>query len=87
MSVRNIVENDISATTEILHYVASIKNQALEMVLTEGGAVVGAVITAKQYNWFLGQIDAQQDLSFVEARANDREGSQSLVDLKKELGL
>jgi hypothetical protein len=41
-------------------------------------------LTSEQYDWFLDQLDAQQDTSFVREREKDLEGSQNLEDFKKE---
>ncbi len=39
----------------------------------------------RAYEWFLDQLDAQQDTQFIDERLGDLSGSQNLVDLKKEL--
>lgn len=79
-------EVEISDVSSIREFIDAIKCKQKEMVLLSDGEVVGAVLTAEQYAWFLDQIDAQADLSFVSERATDLKGAQSLNDLKKELG-
>ena len=79
-------EKDIEDSDQIQRFVKAIESQEREMVLTSGGKTVGAILTAEQYNWFLDQLDANQDTSFVKERQNDRKGGQSLDDFKKELG-
>lgn len=79
-------ECDVSDTESIKQYVGAIQNQDKELVLSANGKTAGAILTAEQYEWFLDQLDAQQDLSFVEERSKDREGSQGLDDFKKEMG-
>lgn len=79
-------EKDIEDSDQIQKFVKAIESQECEMVLTSKGKTVGAILTAEQYNWFLDQLDANQDTKFVTERQNDRKGSQSLDDFKKELG-
>lgn len=79
-------ENDIEDSQSIMEFVDSIKSQEREMVLTSDGKIVGAILTSEQYEWFLDQLDMQQDTTFVDERSKDLSGSQSLDDLKKELG-
>lgn len=79
-------ECDVSDTESIKQYVGAIQNQDKELVLSADGKTAGAILTAEQYEWFLDQLDAQQDLSFVDERSKDREGSQDLDDFKKEVG-
>lgn len=79
-------ECDVSDTESIKQYVGAIQNQDKELVLLTNGKTVGAILTPEQYEWFLDQLDAQQDLSFVDERSKDREGSQDLDDFKKEIG-
>lgn len=85
MSDPEFNESDIEDSDEIQEFVKTIESQARELVLTSKGKTVGAILTAEQYNWFLDQIDAHQDLSFVDERQNDRRASQNLDDFKKEL--
>lgn len=79
-------EKDIEDSGQIQKFVKAIESQEREMILISKGKTVGAILTAEQYNWFLDQLDANQDTSFVTERQNDRKGSQSLDDFKKELG-
>lgn len=79
-------ECDVSDTESIKQYVGAIQSQDKELVLSADGKTAGAILTAEQYEWFLDQLDAHQDLSFVDERSKDREGSQDLDDFKKEMG-
>jgi len=78
-------EKEIDDIQSIQDFITTITTQQKELVLTKKSKTVGAILTAEQYDWFLDQIDAQQDLSFVPDRLTDRTGSQSLADFKKEL--
>lgn len=80
-------ECDVSDIESIKQYVGAIQNQNKELVLSANGKTAGAVVTAEQYEWFLDQLDAHQDLSFVDERSRDRKGSLDLDVLKKELGI
>lgn len=84
MSVDEYNEKDVSDTDSILKFVNSLGSQKSELVLSSNGKTVGAILTAEQYDWFLDQLDAQQDLEVIHNRSDDMEGSQSLEDLKKE---
>ncbi len=53
--------------------VSSIGQQELELVLTNDGKMVGAILTQAQYAWFLDKLD-------------NFKGSQSLEDFKREFG-
>ncbi len=78
---------EISDTSEITAYLSAFDSKLKELVLIRQGEVIGAILTKEQYNWFLNQIDSQQDLRFIEERKNDFEGAESLEMIKKELGL
>ena len=85
MSIVDHNEADISEFESINNFARSIKSQERELVLTSDGEVVGAILTEEQYNWFLDQLDSCQDVSFIGERYDDKNGSQSLDDFKKEL--
>ena len=80
-------EIEISDSKSILDFVESLESQKRESVLSLNGKSVGAILTAEQYEWFLDQLDAQQDIGDISDRISDLNGSQSLVDLKKEFDL
>lgn len=84
MSIDEYMEKDVSDTDSILQFVISLKDQRSELVLSSNGENVGAILTAEQYEWFLDQLDAQQDIEAISARIDDKDGSQSLSDFKKE---
>lgn len=86
MSIDDYIEKDITDMESIKVYIESIASQKKELVITSSGEIAGAILTAEQYEWFLDQLDAQQDTSFVEDRAKDLDGSQALDEFKKELG-
>lgn len=86
MSIDEYKENEINDLEAINAFIASIGSQERELILTENGKTVGAILTAAQYNWFLDQLDAHQDASFIAERENDKDGAQSLDDFKKEMG-
>jgi hypothetical protein len=79
-------ENDVTDYKSIDNFIRSIEKQNKELVLTNKGEVVGAVLTKEQYDWFIQKLDDSEDLSFLEERINDFDGAVSLDDLKKELG-
>jgi hypothetical protein len=81
----DIEERDIGETASIEGFIGSLETQEREMILTKGGKAIGAILTGEQYDWFLDLLDAQQDLSFINERVNDLDGSQTLEDFKKEL--
>lgn len=85
MTMDDYNEKEIDDMESIEEFVRTIATQKKEMVLTSKSKTVGAILTAEQYDWFLDQIDAQQDLSFVSERLADTSGSQSLDDFKREL--
>ncbi len=85
MNTDEYIENEINNIDAIKGFISNIKNQSREMILTSDGDTVGAIITGEQYSWFLDQLDAYQDTGFIEERAKDKEGSQSLEDFKKEI--
>ncbi|HED34011.1 MAG TPA: hypothetical protein ENJ08_07335 [Gammaproteobacteria bacterium] len=85
MSIDDYKEIDIGDASAIDKFVASLENQERELVLSSKGNVVGAILTAEQYEWFLEQLDNNQDLEFISKRIDDRDGAQSLDDLKKEI--
>jgi len=76
---------DIGDSSTINNFATSIGTQERELILSSKGNVVGVILTAEQYEWFLEQLDNNQDLNFISERANDRDGAQSLDDFKKEL--
>ena len=78
-------EKDVGDTSYIQDYIAAIDDQERELILTSKGEMVGAILTAEQYNWFLDKLDETQDLGFISSRVEDLEGAQSLDDCKKEL--
>ena len=80
-------EIEISDSKSILDFVESLESQKRESVLSLNGKSVGAILTAEQYEWFLDQLDAQQDIGDISDRVSDLNGSQSLADLKKEFDL
>ena len=86
MSINDYNEEEITQIESIKVFIDSIESQQRELILTSSGQTVGAVLTAEQYEWFLDQLDAQQDTGFVKERVKDLDGSQSLDKLKKELG-
>lgn len=79
-------EKDVTDTDSIKAFIESIASQKRELILTASGEIIGAILTAEQYAWFLDQLDAHQDVSFIDERIEDLEGSQSLEELKKEIG-
>lgn len=79
-------ESDIRNATSIQGYLDSIENQNNELVLTSGGKMIGVILTAEQYDWFLDKIDEYQDLSEISKRTKDQNGTQSLDNFKKEIG-
>jgi len=85
VSIDDHKEADISQSELINGFVRSIKGQDRELVLNSGDEVVGAILTAEQYEWFLDQLDSHQDVSFIDERYDDKDGSQSLDDFKKDL--
>lgn len=85
MTIDDYNEKEIDDIESIEKFVRTLANQKKEMVLTSKSKTVGAILTAEQYDWFLDQIDAQQDLGFVSESLSDTSGSQSLEDFKKEL--
>jgi hypothetical protein len=85
MTMDDYNEKEIDDMASIQEFVRTIATQKKEMVLTSKSKTVGAILTAEQYDWFLDQIDAQQDLGFVSERLADTSGSQSLDDFKREL--
>ncbi len=78
-------ETEVSDSKSIQDFIHTITTQSKELVLTSKSKTVGAILTAEQYDWFLDQIDAQQDLSFIPERLADKKGAQSLEDFKREL--
>jgi len=86
MSIDEYSEVDAKDIDLIKDFIESIQSQKREMILTSEGHAVGAILTSEQYEWFLDQLDMHQDTTFVDARSNDLVESQTLDDLKKELG-
>ncbi len=78
-------ERDITDTDAILTFIETLTNQNKELVLSSDGKNIGAILTAEQYAWFLDQIDAQQNITLIGAKAEDRQGSQSLEEFKRTL--
>jgi glutamine synthetase adenylyltransferase len=85
MSAEEFNEKDVSDTESILEFVRSLKRQKAELVLSSGGQQVGAILTPEQYDWFLNQMDAHQDIEEISARSSDMDGAQELSDYKKKL--
>ncbi len=79
-------ESDIRDTTSIQGYLDSIENQKNKIILTSGEEMIGAILTAEQYDWFLEKIDEYLDLSEISKKTKDQDGTQSLDDFKKEIG-
>jgi len=80
-------EKDISDTESILEYVKTLAQQKTELILSSSGKQVGAILTSEQYDWFLDQLDAQQDIDAISDREKDMDGAQNLSDFKKDIGL
>ena len=78
-------KKEVDDVQSIQDFISTVATQQKELALTKKSKTAGAVLTAEQYGWFLDQIDAQQDLSFVQERLTDRTGSQTLADFKKKL--
>lgn len=85
MSIDEYNEKDVTDMKSIKTFIESITSQKRELILTLSGKAVGAILTAEQYEWFLDQLDAHQDTSFIDERVKDLEGSQSLDEFKKEI--
>ncbi|MBV2128548.1 type II toxin-antitoxin system Phd/YefM family antitoxin [Arsukibacterium indicum] len=85
--MENYNETEITDLEAIKSFVDALGAQKSELVLTQQGKPVGAILTAEQYEWFLDQLDNSSDVSFVDERSKDLSGSQSLTDFKKDLGL
>jgi hypothetical protein len=85
MNTDNYNQQEVSNTAVITQFITSLPSKDKEMILTADGRVVGAVLTAEQYEWFLDQLDARQDTSFIGQRINDTQEAQSLDDYKKEM--
>lgn len=86
MSADDYLEKDIKETAGILKFIENLKEQSVELILSSGGESVGAILTGEQYKWFLDQLDSQQDVESIHAKADDRDGVISLDDFKNELG-
>ena len=86
MSADEYNEKDVSDTESILQFVKTLKQQKMELILSSNGKQVGAILTSEQYDWFLDQVDAQQDIEAISDRSSDMEGAQNLGDFKKGLG-
>ncbi len=80
-------EKDISDTESILEFVKTLTQQKTELILSSNGKQIGAILTSEQYDWFLDQLDAQQDIDAISDRENDMDGAQNLSDFKKDLGI
>lgn len=85
MSADEYNEKDVSDTESILQFVKTLKKQKMELILSSHGKQVGAILTSEQYDWFLDQLDAQQDIEAISDRSSDMDGAQNLSDLKREL--
>ena len=86
MSADKYNEKDVSDIESILQFVKTLKQQKMELILSSNGKHVGAILTSEQYEWFLDQLDAQQDIKAINDRASDMNGAQNLSNFKKELG-
>jgi len=84
MSADEHNEKDVSDTESILKFIKSLKQQEMELILSSDGQQVGAILTSEQYDWFLDQLDAQQDIESISARSSDSDDAQDLSDFKKE---
>ncbi|WP_445365371.1 hypothetical protein ACJJJB_19900 [Microbulbifer sp. ANSA001] len=85
MSIDEYIEKDVTDMESVLNFVDSIETNKSELVLSTKGKVVGAILTAEQYEWYLDQIDVQQNVEEINSRSKNRQGSLSLDDFKKEL--
>ena len=86
MNIDEYNEVELEDIDRIRDFLRNIASKDSEMILVSQGKMVGAILTAEQYTWFLDQLDAAQDTSFIDERISDRDGSQNLEDFKKELG-
>jgi len=84
MSADEHNEKDVSDTESILKFIKSLKQQEMELILSSDGQQVGAILTSEQYDWFLDQLDTQQDIESISARSSDSDDAQDLSDFKKE---
>ncbi|TCI01321.1 hypothetical protein EZV61_18185 [Corallincola luteus] len=82
----DLKEIDINNTAQTLTAIAEIQSCQREVLLTENGEVVGAILTKDQYNWFLDQLDESEEVSVIADRANDADDAISLEEFKKQLG-
>jgi hypothetical protein len=80
-------EAEVTDIEAIKTFIDTLITQKTELILTEKGKTLGAILTAEQYEWFLDQLDNCTDVSFVDERSKDLTGSQGLKDFKKDLGL
>lgn len=85
MAIDHNYEKNITDIESIKSFIESLGTQQRELILSSLGKTAGAILTAKQYEWFLDQLDAQQDTGFVEERVKDLDDCQSLEGFKKEL--
>ncbi len=76
-------EKDIKEIADILKFIKNLKEQNAELVLSSDGESVGAILKGEQYKWFLDQLDSQQDVESIHAKADDRDGVINLDDFKK----
>jgi hypothetical protein len=79
-------EKDVSDTESILEFVKTLNQEKTELILSSNGKQVGAILTSEQYDWFLDQLDAQQNIEAINDRASDMDGAQNLSEFKKEFG-
>lgn len=80
-------EKDISDTESILDFVKTLAQQKTELILSSNGKQIGAILTSEQYDFFLDQLDAQQDIDSINKIKSDMNGTQNSSDLKKDLGI
>jgi hypothetical protein len=79
-------EKDVSDTESILEFVKTLNQEKTELILSSNGKQVGAILTSEQYDWFLDQLDAQQNIEAINDRASDMDGAQNLSEFKKKFG-
>lgn len=85
MDIDNYYEKDRAEMDAIKTFIESIESQPSELILTSSGKTVGAILTAEQYEWFLDQLDEQQNTDFINERLRDLAGFQSLTEFKADL--
>jgi hypothetical protein len=75
MNIDNYKVKEVTDFEGVEKYLGSIETEKAELILTSSGKTVGAILTSQQYDWFLDQLDAQQDTNSISERVGDREGS------------